>query len=91
MDTFIDVPMHSIFLGCVKTINGKILRWCTYTKKESEIVRCLAPSLVHLYDLKLEWCNILPLSASYKFSGLVSENWIAVARLHRWMQSPIQK
>ena len=83
--SYIDAPMHLIFLGCVKFINKRILDWSALFKKETKLVRTFSPLISSIYDLKLEWCKIFPLSPGGSFSGFVSENWLAVARLSRWM------
>ena len=85
--SYIDAPMHLIFLGCVKFLNKRILEWSALFKKESQIIRTFSPSIPSIYDLKLDWCKIYPLSGQGTFSGFVSENWLAVARLMRWMYS----
>ena len=85
MKSFIDAPMHLIFLGCVKLINKRMLDWAALFKKETMLVRSFSAMIPSIYDLKLEWCKIFPLSNGTTFSGLVSENWLAVARLCKWM------
>ena len=85
ISSFIDAPMHLIFLGCVKLINKRLLDWAALFKKETTLVKTFSTLIPSIYDLKLEWCKIFPLSNGTTFSGLVSENWLAVARLSKWM------
>ena len=89
ISSYIDAPMHLIFLGCVKFMNKRILDWSALFKKETKLVKTFAPVIPSIYDLKLEWCKIFPLSSGGSFSGFVSENWLAVARLSRWMYSSL--
>ena len=53
--SYIDAPMHLIFLGCVKFINKRILDWSALFKKETKLVRTFSPLIPSIYDLKLEW------------------------------------
>ena len=85
--SFIDAPMHLIFLGCVKLVNKRILDWSALFKKETKLLQSFSSIIPSIYDLQLEWCKIFPLSTNTVFSGYVSENWLAVARLSRWMYS----
>ena len=85
ISSFIDAPMHLIFLGCVKLMNKRMLDWAALFKKETMLVRSFSAMIPSIYDLKLEWCKIFPLSNGTIFSGLVSENWLAVAKLSKWM------
>ena len=87
IDSYIDAPMHLLFLGVVKTINSRILYWDAVLKNETRLINTFSSLIPSIYDLKLEWCKIFPLSASDSFSGLVSENWLAVCRLSRWIYS----
>ena len=48
-------------------------------------------TLIDIIDeMKLDWLKILPLGPSNSFGGYVSENWMAVCRLIRWMYSPLK-
>ena len=81
--------MHLIFLGCVKLLNKRILDWSSLFKKESQLIRTFSSHISSIYDMKLEWCKIFPLTNNNTFLGLVSENWLAVSRLSRWMYSQL--
>ena len=85
--SYIDAPMHLLFLGVVKLINSRILDWAAVSKNETRLLNTFSSIIPSIYDLKLEWCKMFPLSQSDSFSGLVSENWLAVCRLSRWMYS----
>ena len=83
LQSYIDTPIHLLFLECVKLINKRILDWSAMSKKETQLVKTFSSLIPSIYDLKLEWCKTFPLSASDSFSGLVSENWLVVCRLSR--------
>ena len=65
--------------------------WSALFKKESQLVKSFSSIIPSIFDMKLEWCKIFPLSSSGTFSGLVSENWLAVSRLCRWMYSQLPR
>ena len=81
--------MHLILLGFVKLLNKRILDWSSLFKKESQLIRTFSSHIPSIYDMNLEWCKIFPLTNNNTFSGLVSENWLAVSRLSRRMYSPL--
>ena len=76
--SYIDAPMHLLFLGVVKLINSRILDWAAVSKNETRLLNTFSSIIPSIYDLKLEWCKMFPLSQSDSFSGLVSKNWLAV-------------
>ena len=90
IESYIDAPMHLLFLGVVKLINSKILDWAAVSKNETRLLESFSSLIPSIYDLKLEWCKMFPLSQSDSFSGLVSENWLAACRLSRWMYSKME-
>ena len=82
--------MPLIFLGYVKLMNKRILDWSALFKKEIQLIKTFSCIIPSIYDMKLEWCKIFSLSSSGTFSGLVSENQLAVSRLSRWIYSQLQ-
>ena len=74
IQSYIDAPMHLLFLGVVKLINSRILDWAAVSKNESHLLYSFSPLIPSIYDLKLELCKMFPLSQADTFSGLVSEN-----------------
>ncbi len=82
----IDVIMHLIFLGVVKTEEGCIKEWCSFNGKESEFGRFLSEVMESIQNLGLSWCKADPSKG-----GLVSENYLANSRLIKWMTAPLAK
>ena len=89
MEKWIDAPMHLLFLGVVKKTNSIIDKWSTLFSKQKTLMKSFYPMLPCIYNMKLEWCKIIPLCPNMTFGGYVSENWSAVARLFCWMYQTI--
>ena len=85
MEKWIDAPMHLLFLGVVKKTNSMIDKWATLFNKQKKLMKTFSSMLPFIYNMKLEWCKILPLCPNLTFGGFVSENWAAVGRLVCWM------
>ena len=86
---WIDAPMHLIFLGVVKKTNSIIDKWATLFNKQKTIMKSFASMIPSIYNMKLEWCKIIPLCPNMTFGGYVSENWAAVGRLICWFYQSI--
>lgn len=89
MKKWIDAPMHLLFLGVVKKTNSVIEKWATLFNKQKKLNKTFSLMLPFIYNMKLEWCKILPLCPNMSFGGFVSENWAAVGRLFCWMYQTI--
>ena len=89
MNKWIDAPMHLLFLGVVKKTNSVIEKWATLFNKHKKLMKTFGLMLPFIYNMKLEWCKILPLCPNMTFGGFVSENWAAVGRLFCWMYQTI--
>ena len=73
ISSYIDAPMHLIFLGCVKLMNKRILDWSSLFKKETQLLKTFSSLIPSIYDMKLEWCKIFPLSSGGSFSVLLAK------------------
>jgi hypothetical protein len=75
----LEVIMHLLFLGVVKTTIQMIQEW-TKNKFGIEI------TLESIQYFQLDWCRGLSYNAG-KLGGCVSENYLAAARLLPWLFS----
>jgi hypothetical protein len=55
-----DVPMHLLFLGCVKTVMMRVQAWMTNKRKATVFAREMTQHMKSLEALKLTWMKILP-------------------------------
>jgi hypothetical protein len=82
----VDVPMHLLFLGVVRTTLKRVLEWTKYKNKYNSFIRISSGLLEQVSRLHLNWCVVIPLSGA-KFGGWVSENYLGMARIMRWFYS----
>jgi hypothetical protein len=80
----IDVVMHLLFLGVVRTTTEMVQEWSKRRGKNAAFVRYLEGTLESLQLLGLDWCRCVPYKSG-KFGGWVSENYVAVSRLLTWL------
>ena len=90
LERYGDVPMHLLFLGVGKTLVLDIQLWLKAQKRHSSFVSYASNVLSTLDELQLGWCKVLPYS-SRKFGGWVSENYLALVRIFKWIYAPIQQ
>jgi hypothetical protein len=83
-----DVPMHLLFLGCVKTVMLRVQAWMSNKRKASPFAREMKQYLESLDELKLTWIKILPYKGG-RFGGWVSENYLAMSRIMKWFYSSL--
>ena len=82
---FIDVIMHLVFLGVVKNeTKVTLMGWLKSNCKLSAFVRYINAPQKAIQDLSIAWCKAPPIGGG-TFPGAVSENWVANARLLKWM------
>ena len=84
----VDVVMHLIFLGVVKTVIQMVQDWSKKRGKNAAFIRYLQGTLEGIQVYGLDWCRCIPYKAG-KLGGWVSENYVAVARLLPWLYSCI--
>jgi hypothetical protein len=82
----IDVIMHLLFLGIVATIlREAYFRWLRAKLVMTSFAKCTKNSLKGVEDMHLAWCNVQPIAASGTLSNDVSENFLAFARVGKWL------
>lgn len=85
---FVDVPMHLLFLGIVKTVTLDLGVWLKSVKKHGPFCRMINSILDPVRSLNISWCKLLKYSED-RFGGWVSENYSALCRLTNWIYSSI--
>ena len=85
-----DVPMHLLFLGVGKTLVLDTQEWLKAQKLHSSFVIYASKVLASVEVLQLGWCKVLQYSSG-KFGGWVSENYLALVRIFKWIYAPIQQ
>jgi hypothetical protein len=85
-----DIPMHLLFLGVVKTTVLMAQRWLKNKGKSPAFIKETAKLLEWVEDLKLSWCKVIPYRGG-KLGGWVSENYLALSRLLRWVYSRLDE
>ena len=86
IELFADAPMHLLFLGIMKDVHRMTMKWCSTLNIESSTIRQISRYFNMLFDMKLDWLKIIPIGGSI-FSGWVSENWLALSRISKWVYS----
>ena len=84
----VDVPIHLLFLGIMKDVNRITMQWCSTINIESSIIRQISKYFNIIFEMKLEWLKIIPIGLS-NFCGWVSENWLALSRISKWIYSVV--
>jgi hypothetical protein len=79
----IDVVMHLIFLGVMKTWMRCTFDWLSERNKKESFLQFGSSVLPSIQQLNLEWCKIIPYSTD-GLGGLVSENYLAMGRISKW-------
>ena len=88
LDQHIDVAMHLVFLGVMKTTIIKITEWLKIRVKHAAFTVYANGIFESVQRYGLNWCRTMP----YKngtLGGWVSENFLAAARLCQWFYSQI--
>ena len=86
VELFVDAPMHLLFLGIMKDVHRITMQWCSTINIESTVLRQISKYFNIIFEMKLEWLKIIPIGIS-NFSGWVSENWLALSRISKWIYS----
>ena len=89
LERYGDVPMHLLFLGVGKTLVLDTQEWLKARNIHSSFVLYASNVLASVEALQLGWCKVLPYSSG-KFGGWVSENYLALVRIFKWIYGPIQ-
>jgi len=84
----VDVIMHLLFLGVIKTTIKHIEGWIKKRGKFDAFIKYVCGRLESVQALRLGWCKVLPYSGN-KFGGWVSENYLALGKLLPWFYSTV--
>jgi hypothetical protein len=84
----IDVLMHLVFLGIVKSVIKWIQYWMTLKSKNARFVEFAKDLLEECNNLHLSWLKCAPYKGG-KFGGWVSEHYLGFARIAKWFYSQI--
>jgi hypothetical protein len=87
---FIDTIMHQLFLGVTKTFyKGMVLTWLKSNGKGAPYLRSLSEPLKRIESLQLSWAKAKQVGETGKFGGIVSENYVFLARASKWLHAGI--
>jgi hypothetical protein len=84
--THIDVPMHLLFLGIVKTVVRMIQAWFGLRGRTESFIQNVFGVLESIQDLGLSCLPVVPYSG-VKLAGWISENYMTLCRLICWFYS----
>ena len=84
----VDAVMHLIFLGVFKTSVKRIEEWLKGRNKSDSFHRFAKQTLNSVSSLSVSWCRVLPYKSG-KFTGWISENFLAFSRLILWFYAPL--
>ncbi len=84
----IDVIMHLLFLGVVKTVVISLDEWLKLRGKSERFLSC-ACYLSAVSELQLSWCKVIKFSGG-KMAGWVSENYLGLVRILPWFYSELE-
>jgi hypothetical protein len=88
LEQHIDVAMHLLFLGIVKTVMQQIQDWMVRRNKGSRFVQYANGVFDNIQQLQLTWCRITPYKNG-SFGGWISENYVAATRVMAWFYGSI--
>jgi hypothetical protein len=87
LSTHVDVPMHLLMLGIVKSVMLRIGIWLRFRSQKTLFIGMAKTKLLTIKTMNIEWCKILEYPVTDKFGGWVSENFLAMTRLSNWFYS----
>jgi len=90
LNQHIDVAMHLIFLGVIKTTIQMIAEWTKERGKHTAFLQYSKGTFESVQKLGLDWCRCVPYKNG-KLGGWVSENYLAAARLINWFFGSIDE
>jgi hypothetical protein len=89
LDSYVESPMHLLFLGIVESVVKLIHEWCARRRLGTTFVKYANKVLRELITLQVPWCKIMPYSPTGKFGGWVSENYLGFSRIIKWFYSVV--
>jgi hypothetical protein len=90
MADWVETIMHHLFLGITLAISKEFVNgWLKAHLKFTSFRNRIDPMLEMVQSLSLNWCRAMPIGEHGTFGPHVSENYLAHARLFRWIYSAI--
>lgn len=86
----IEAVMHEVFLGVVKQVMKLIQILLTRRSKNEAFLRLVQKQLAPLLEMTSDWLKLRQYKGG-KFPGLISENFLAYARIAGWMYQNVDK
>jgi len=84
LSVYVDVLMHLLFLGIVKSTMKTLGVWMTKQGKHAEFHRHTEEFNKRLRPLHLDWLKCEEYRSTDKFGGWVSENFLGFSRILKW-------
>jgi hypothetical protein len=84
---YVDVPMHLLFLGVMKSAMIKTTRWLNMKRLYTMFLTFTKDVLEPIERMDLDWCKLLKYPSTEKFGGWVSENFLGMSRICTWFYS----
>jgi len=90
IDSYVDAPMHLLFLGIAKSLFMDIREFLISRNKNTSFIKFSKNVLELVECMQLPWLKILPYPTG-KFGGFVAENYLALTRLSLWFYGPLSQ
>lgn len=90
LSIFVEVPMHLLFLGVMKSVMLKIGACLRLINQNTNFIKLVSGILGSIKKMNIEWCKILEYPTTDTTGGWVSENFLAMSRLGLWFYSIIE-
>jgi hypothetical protein len=89
LDQTVDTPMHLLFLGLQKTMDGKAKTFMKQRGKHTDFLKYSKGLLEGIQSLNVPWCRCISYGQG-GFGGWVSENFLAMCRVSKWFYSRME-
>lgn len=85
LKSYIDAPMHQLFLGIGKTVINDIICYMTKNFKRKYFFEVMgSENIKDIGKLSLDWCKLITFGQQ-SMGGWVSENIMAYCRIIKWL------
>ena len=81
----VSVPMHSLFLGYFQSLLKLIKKYFISRNCLKEFGDVVSTSFMHVSSLNLEWLKVLPYNKNGDYGSYLSENYMGLARICKWI------
>ena len=82
-------PMHTLGPCAIKNTQQLLFQFLKLRNKQAPMLENMNVQFDIVSDMKLDWCKVFPVETS-KFGSWVSENWISLGRIMKWIYSSIE-